>query len=96
MLAADISSQVLPTIERVKNAIAAQRRFTLSNSGVNEDGDVIGCIGLRCEEEPRMKKPALSFGVVVTHVDPKAPRTAHGSVMWSVLEQGCSGWFHSI
>ncbi len=83
MLAADISDQISPSIERLKLAVGGQERFRLSNFGINEDGDVIGCIGLRCEEE-KMKKPALAFGVVVTRMEPSKPVTARGSVVWSV------------
>jgi hypothetical protein len=84
MLAADISDQVFPSIDRLKNAVAKQRRFAVSNSGINEDGGVIGCVGLRCEEEHSMRKPALAFAIVVTRISAEAPKTAHGSVMWSI------------
>ncbi len=84
MLAADISDQIFPSIDRLEAAVASQRRFTLSNFGINEDGDVFGCIGLRCEEDDAMRKPALSFGFVVTRISPEGPRTACGSVVWSI------------
>jgi len=84
MLAAEISDQVFPSIARLKVAVAAQRRFAISNSGINEDGEAIGVIGLRCEEEPSMCKPALSFTIAVTRNNAGAPKTARGSVTWSI------------
>lgn len=84
MLAANISDQGSPSIERLKLAVGNQRRFYVRNSGINEDGDMIGVVGIRCEEERMMKEPALSFAIVVTRLDPSQPATARGSVIWSV------------
>ena len=84
MLAAKISHQIEPSIERLRRAVAGQERFSVSNFGINEDGEYIGVIGLRCEEEPKMQKPALSFAIVVSRFSSSHTKTALGYVMWSI------------
>ena len=84
MLASNISDQVLPALERARKQVEFQRRFYVQGCGVIEDGAVIARIGIRCEEEPEMKKPALAFGVIITRIDPKKMPRARGAVIWSV------------
>jgi len=84
MLASKISNQVLPFLERAQEEVNRQQRFRVQGFGVIEDGDVIARMGIRCEEEPDMKKPALAFGVVITRIDPKKKPLARGVVIWSV------------
>jgi hypothetical protein len=83
MLASAIGHQVQPFLDRLTQEVERQQRFRISNVGIVEDGEKVGVIGIRCEVEPTLRLPALSFGLFVTRLDDTAPGKVVASVAWS-------------